>query len=325
MGETHHRSQIARISRVSRALVRFFARTQQWRRCYILAIVGFLLTVVFRPAYNPELSISSNILENQLRGMKAPWNLIVVAPTFYKDSSEIRYQLGLEACRQAAKHHFRLILVDASPHDEIRTGLEKAGKPVVKVEKQQSVGKGAALREAIQIAHDEASKSKTPTVIGFMELEKVDLFRHWHYIVYQMFTQNSDVAVPWRSDSSFHDTYPIEQYHAETFANLYLNSLGKEIGLTPIDWTIGPVAFKSSFSIHWLEYGGDSYDVQLVPLINAYSAGAQVSSVEVDYRHAVEMKEMESGSPTWSEKRLMQLNFLKDLVGTKLKETGAKK
>ena len=263
--------------------------------------------------------------------------MIVVAPTYYTNLDETRYLLGLEACQEAAKHHIRLILVDASPLDEIRAGLEAAGRDeteipsrgYVTVVRQTAKGrKGAALREAIQLAYQEATSmeqaphNNTTVVIGFQELEKVDMFRHWIALVQHLISKSADVVVPRRADPSFRSHYPIEQYHCESFANLFLNSLGQGLGLTPIDWTMGPLAFRHTYAHHWTDFDGELWDAQLVPLVNAHLAGAKVSSMAVDYIHAKSMKEQEEGVAQWNEKRLMQLNFLKDTVGKLMIEKG---
>lgn len=255
---------------------------------------------------------------------KAP--LIVVAPTFYTSVEDTRYQLGVQACQNAAKYHIRLILVDASPIEEIRRGLEVAGhdtqdssKSYVKIFRQTAPGrKGAALREGIQLAYDDTLKladNGGTVVIAFQELEKVDMFRHWMPLVQHMMRTSADVTAAGRADASFRATYPIEQYHCETFANMYLNSLGAGIGLGSIDWTSGPLAFRHSLTSFWTKSEGELWDAQLVPLVQAHLAGAKVTSFVTDYQHPSSMKHQEEGVAAWNEKRLMQLNFLRDTVG----------
>ena len=262
-------------------------------------------------------------------------NFICCAPTFYPNTDDLRYKLGEEACREVAKHRIRLILIDASPNEEVVQGLENAGNGYVRVVKQTSIGKkGVALREAIQTSYEELLSSATggrgrdskckDSIIAFMELEKVDLVQYWNPLIQHMIDESSDICVPKRSDQSFKKYYPIEQYHSENFVNMYLDCLAKNtIGLnTSIDWTCGPVAFRSHLVNHWLNYDGDLWDVQLVPLINAFVAmnGAKVTSFEVDYQHPSTMKEQEEFSPIWCEKRLFQINTLKDTVGARMKE-----
>jgi len=267
--------------------------------------------------------------------MTAP--LIVVAPTFYAGLDETRYLLGVRACQNAAEHRIHLILVDASPMEEIRNGLEEAGRDTtnaetyVKVVRQTVKGlKGAALREGIQLAYQEATEIAAESadkhvVIAFQELEKVDMFRHWMPLVRHMIETSADVTSVKRSDASFRATYPIEQYHCETFANMYLDSLGSGIGLASIDWTSGPVAFRHSWARHWINFDGELWDAQLVPLVQAHLAGAKVTAFEMDYQHPRAMKEQEEGVAAWNEKRLIQLNFLRDTVGKLMVETAKKK
>lgn len=260
--------------------------------------------------------------------------LIVVAPTFYRSPNDTRYRLGVEACRNAAEHEIQLLLVDASPSEFIRDELRRAGSGFVTVIEQTSRGKkGAALREGIQKAlfkleEENDSKEKgtidDKAVIAFQELEKVDMFRHWKKIVSRIVSSSSiaDIVVPYRDDASFRETYPIEQYHCEKFANLYLDSLGSQIGMPSIDWTIGPVAFRSSLATWWLKYAeGEMWDAQLVPIVNCFVQDkAKIVSVDIPYRHPSSMKIEEEGNPAFNEKRLHQIKFLSDTVGRRIEE-----
>lgn len=270
------------------------------------------------------------------------WKLIVVAPTFYGNINDTRYLLGLEACRKAAEHEISLLLVDASPLPDVAQGLRQAGQTTdgrhfVQVIPQTWKGKkGVALKEGIQWAVDDLLKkhqtgdgnsNKDPptetvvvSVIAFQELEKVDMFRHYPNLLQHMQTSGSHIVVPRRSDGVFKDTYPIEQYHSEQFANKLLDSLGRDIGMPSIDWTIGPVMFRSEQAHHWLDYDGKMWDAQLVPMVEAHLHGAKVSSMECDYRHPVEMKDQEQGQVEWNEKRLYQINVLLDTVGKRMKD-----
>ena len=257
---------------------------------------------------------------------------IVVAPTFYTDRSDDRFTIALDLCRQAAKLQIRLILVDDSPdHDQVRTDLERAGrdateKAFVQVQKQRQTGKkGVALREGIAAALDELSSAgnvERQGVICFQEPEKIDMLRHWESIISHMHSTNSDICVPRRSHASFQSSYPIEQYHSESFANLHLDSLARQVGFPSIDWTAGPIALSTTKAPHWLEYNGEIWDAQIVPMVVAQRwHGCSVSSLEVDFILPAAMKQQEEGSPKWGEKRLLQLNLLFEIVGKALKET----
>jgi hypothetical protein len=250
-----------------------------------------------------------------------PACLIVVAPTFYTCLEDVRYRLALEACQNAAYHKITVILVDASPTSAIREGLVKAGDGYVEAVPQTAKGrKGAALREAIGLAFRQQQKQQqhenSNHYIAFQELEKVDMFRHWLPILQHMIDTAAQVTVPRRADACFRSTYPMEQYHAESFANAFLSTLGQDIGLVALDWTMGPVALRSDQVHHWINYvEGELWDVQLIPLIQAHLAGAKVTSLDIDYLHPESMKDEEQGDSKWNQKRLMQLNFLNDTVG----------
>lgn len=186
------------------------------------------------------------------------------------------------------------------------------------------------MREGIeeclrQLRGEQGAESAFTTIIGFQELEKVDMFRHWTSIIRHMVESGADVTAVRREDDAFKSSYPIEQYHCESFANMFLDSLGTGIGLPSIDWTSGPIAFRTSQAHHWMNYDGETWDAQLVPLVNAHMDGAKVTSYEVDYYHPVSMKQQEQGVVAWNEKRLYQLNVLSQKVGQRMKQGSAQK
>lgn len=244
--------------------------------------------------------------------------LFVTAPTFYIDKKDIRYTLALETCREAARCGVYFIMVDASPDESVRTEMiqqgTKDGIEYVRVCRQTYEGrKGAALREGINLALEAGAD-----IIGFQEPEKVGMVEQWPKLV----QVDADVCVPRRSDDAFKSSYPIEQYHSENFANLHLDSLGRKVGFPSIDWTMGPFATKSRFAKVWLEYNGELWDAQLVPIVLAQRwYGAKVASHEFEFLLPEGMKLEEEGDPQWTEKRLVQLNNLFEHVGEVLKST----
>lgn len=254
--------------------------------------------------------------------------IIVVIPTFYANKDDIRYHLALDCCRAVAQcgSLVKAIVVDASPSEDVRQamrehGTDGEGNQRVRVVPQTVEGKkGAALREGIALAATEL-ESVEDGIIGFQEPEKVDMIQHWKTVA-ELLLKGADICAPRRSDASFKETYPIEQYHSENFANFYLDALANDVGFPSIDWTIGPMAFKASLAKHWAKYQGDLWDMQLVPMVRAQRwHNAKVVTYEFDYCHPASMKEEELGVPKWSEKRLFQLNFLFEHVGNALKET----
>lgn len=197
-------------------------------------------------------------------------------------------------------------------------------------------GKGGAFRQAIEEAQEwiedcacndnndrEAyRKQLQEAVICFTEPEKVDLMNHIHDIARPLLNDNADVVIPTRNDELFRQTYPMEQYHSESFGNMHFNLLAKQFegfqneGATKLDWLFGPFAFKANLAGNWLGYGGNSWDAQMIPYVRGVRYNDwRIMSVTVNFRHPKEMKEQEEGDPIWTKKRLMQLNLLFDLLG----------
>jgi hypothetical protein len=263
--------------------------------------------------------------------------VVLVTVTYYPNISDIRFQLALELCQLAASKEIQTVIVDDSPdHPAVRDALEKGGKGYVKVYQQDKAiyqGKGGALRQAIYNAREmlvEANENKSSdnncenTAICFAEPEKVDIVNHIHHIVRSILDGSTDIVVPKRNDKLFRETYPIEQFHSENFANLHFNSLAKRFegfqteNATQIDWLFGPFAFRSSLADNWLNYEGKSWDAQMIPYVRAVrNENRRISSVTIDFRHPKEMKQQEEGDPKWTNKRLQQLNILFDLLGVK--------
>uniref|UniRef100_A0A7S4EHD7 Glycosyltransferase 2-like domain-containing protein n=1 Tax=Pseudo-nitzschia australis TaxID=44445 RepID=A0A7S4EHD7_9STRA len=313
------------------------------RLMFVILTFAFTLSVIILSAFLPSGSQYWANNDSDLLRMRAPRDmgtastkdnvdqprLIVVAPTFYSDTSETRYLLGLEACQKAAEYGVEFILVDASPSQNIRNGLEHAGRSgdgrsFVRVVRQSYKGKkGAALREAIAYAVDELREenNKKTTMIGFQELEKVDVIKYWNSIAKHAMESKAGIVVPRREDLHFRASYPIEQYHSEQFGNMYLDSLGKKIGLPSIDWLNGPVAFDVSLANAWLEFDGELWDAQIVPMVDCFlKRNTKITSFDIPYIHRRTMKEQEEGNLAFIEKRLYQLNFLSDTVGKQIRE-----
>ena len=261
-------------------------------------------------------------------------SVVLVTVTYYPNISDVRFPLALELCQLAATKEIQTVIVDDSPdHPAVRDALEKGGKGYIKVYQQDKAiyhGKGGALRQAIYTAREllaDANKNYDKcekTAICFAEPEKVDIANHIHLIVKTILDGSTDIVVPKRSEELFRQTYPIEQFHSENFANLHFNSLAKHFkgfqaeNATQIDWLFGPFAFRTSLADTWLNYNGTSWDAQMIPYVRAVrNENRRISSVTIDFRHPKEMKEQEEGDPKWTNKRLQQLNVLFDLLGGK--------
>lgn len=271
----------------------------------------------------------------------------VVTVTFYPDTTDIRYNLALQLCRLAHKTQTHLVIVDGSPSPSVRVEFTNAGNGYVHVFAQDAsryLGKGGAMRQAIQHAtitlmnlnqdyEDDDSRGENQKLIlnqcaiCFTEPEKVDLLNHISKICQPILDKQTEVVVPFRETTLFRQTYPIEQYHSESFASLHFNSLAKKyagfrnnIGCGgEIDWHFGPFAFRGDLAYKWLEYEGNSWDAQFNPFVKGVkNDGWRILSVEVEFKLSREMKEQEEGRKEWTGKRLYQLNVLFDLLGKEL-------
>ena len=200
--------------------------------------------------------------------------IVVVTTTYYPDAEDVRFALALELCRLARRRRVRLVLVDGSPrHDAVREALERAGTAVyahvVRQDADDFPGKGGALRQAIRHATAllRAGDAADDAVICFAEPEKVNLMNHVAAVAKPIFDGSADVVVPRRSEELFRQTYPIEQYHSESFGNRHFDLLARQHAKQPaggaLDWLFGPVAFKAGLAEGWLGYGGTSWDAQV--------------------------------------------------------------
>jgi hypothetical protein len=239
---------------------------------------------------------------------------VVFTCTFYKSVDDKRCQCCLDFLRSAAVSGVWVNVVDSSPDTSgVREAMQQAGGPTVVVSKQIAQGKkGAALRESAEVAAGLPGVTEE-TYLCWQEPEKIDMIHHWKSI----FTQSrGDVIVPYRDTALFLDTYPIEQYHSESYANLWLDCCAKTLGpkegsiALPLDWHFGPFCLRRKHLHFWLSYKGEIWDAQVVPIVHAVRRGLSVCSVKVPFRAPAIMKEEEESNLEFVEKRIMQINFL---------------
>ena len=191
--------------------------------------------------------------------------------------------------------------------------------PAAEVVKQTAQGrKGAALREALGLAAARAAGDAA--WLCWQEPEKDAMVPLWAACLGAASGRALDVVVPRRRADLFRDTYPVEQYHSESFANAYLNAAAKAAGFaTALDWHFGPFCLRKAHAQLWLDGDGELWDAQLLPLVAAIGTGLKVGAVEVDFEAPWVMKAAEEGDLGFCEKRLMQINYLDPKVLEALK------
>jgi hypothetical protein len=252
----------------------------------------------------------------------AQQNLVVFTCTFYATTNDVRFKCCVEFLQRAKASGARVVVVDASPSDNIREWLRSAGAH--RVVKQTASGKkGAALREAlghaVDVARDDACW------LCWQEAEKFDMARLWKDVAAA--SNGLDVVVPAREPKLFAATYPEEQVHSESFANAYVSLAAKAAGFSDasskLDWHFGPFALRAKHAPLWLSHRGELWDAQVVPIVSAMRAGLAVGGVEVPFVAPLSMKAEEEDNLVFVQKRLDQINFLDPKVISALKGEGA--
>ena len=279
-----------------------------------------------------------DVTSNKIQKLVESKNMVIFTCTFYKNLSDLRLQQCLKTIEHPAHGATALpiVIVDGSP-DEIHEYIKSRVGSIAIVRKEEGSfgkGKGGALREAAYVASNLPGVTDS-TWLCWQEAEKSDMMRCWHTEIYpclqlknqasspnnpsnSMIVKNDDVVIcPTREDNSFQKTYPIEQYHSETFGNYYLNCVMKEAYkkeeyqsvYNDIDWHFGPFAFRRKVLHLWMKYKGNSYDAQMVPIVIAIRKGYHIrSDIEVSFCLDENMKQQEEENLNFIEKRLYQLN-----------------
>jgi hypothetical protein len=256
--------------------------------------------------------------------------VVLFTCTFYKTVDDTRCACCLDFFRTAKASGVFVVVVDASPDDSgVREAMAKAGEGMILVAKQQAQGKkGAALREAASIAAKLQGVDPESTWLCWQEPEKSDMARHWVGALSQA-AATDDIVVPYRDRGLFESTYPCEQFHSESYGNMWLDCAAKELsseitptyrGLftssssstmdLPLDWHFGPFALRAKHVAIWTAYTGELWDAQTVPIVYAARQGLTVRSITVEFEAPAVMKEEEEGNLAFVEKRIMQLNYM---------------
>lgn len=250
------------------------------------------MTTILRQIFRVS-TVNTTIMEEKRR-------IVVFTCTYYASADDVRLECCLSMLRLAASLDVRVVVVDDSS-TEIRETMQKCGERHV-IRKQESKGKkGVAMREAIRIA------LQFGDFLCWQEAEKVDMIRHWSSIP----LAEVDVLVPARREDLFRSTYPLEQYHSESFANMLVGLAVKRLGYSHfVDWHFGPFGFRKELADLWLDHDGELWDAQILPVIQAIKNNRVVRSVTVPFSAPVQMKNQEEGNLAFAQKRLMQINFL---------------
>lgn len=261
--------------------------------------------------------------ESSIEALVKKYNAIVFTCTYYSDPNDVRLHQCLKTLQDPkfGASVIPIVVVDGSPPDVHEMIKSSSNAIVYKESKMYGKGKGGALREALQMASLLPGANES-TWLCWQEPEKSDMLRCW---VNEVFSGSGvgvssmdDVICPMRKKDCFQASYPIEQYHSETYGNYYLNGIMKEqldkmeYKCDDIDWHFGPFALRKKTLYLWMEYKGTSYDAQVIPVVAAIRKQIYRinCSIQVSFKLDANMKQQEEGSLDFIEKRLHQLNDL---------------
>lgn len=176
----------------------------------------------------------------KIRDVITKCGYVVFTCTYYTTTNDIRFQQCLQTLRhqQSAatdnnKAHAApgaiVVVVDGSPCEAVQAALQATGA-IVHRQLSSHVGKGGALRQAAAIASQLPGVDHSSTLLCWQEPEKTNMMAWWPTIVkhhrHPLFpntANDDDVVIPYRDPTTFMHTYPMEQYHSESYGNLYLD------------------------------------------------------------------------------------------------------
>ncbi|KAJ1625506.1 hypothetical protein T492DRAFT_1039114 [Pavlovales sp. CCMP2436] len=283
-----------------------------------LACTAVALFLVSGPIVRASLGRSSVDEVERPLGPGGVISLTLVVPTFFASTEEPRFELTVKSLVQAALANIPIVVIDASD-ESVRERLRATGAHVLR---QSRPGKkGVALREGIEEAL--RLRSTPGHVIGTFEPEKLGMVFWMRKAADHLRRERLGIVVPGRERAQFETSYPKEQYHQESFANLLIDSVAMPRGFPPgIDWTFGPVLFDARLAHLWTRYTGTLWDAQVVPYVRAVLwHGASIGGFSVPYSHPAIMRAEEEGKARWAKKRYEQLRLWAEVLPAELNAT----
>lgn len=237
--------------------------------------------------------------------------IVLVTVSFFTDADSRRLELALALVREAVAAGLPTVVADDSPGTAVAEKFRDAGAVVVdEGGTAHGGGKGGAIRAALSCAVETFG---TEGAVLYTEPEKVGLVRFATQICAPLLDKRAAVVVPRRTRDAFQRTYPIEQYHSESFGSLSLNIAAREAGLElpkRLDWFFGPFACQRVHASQWMAFSATDWTAQIVPFVQLAAKGETLAIVEVAYEHPAEQKADEEGQGSWAKKRLVQLNAI---------------
>ena len=224
--------------------------------------------------------------------------IVIATTTLYRSSLEndlVRAEIAKETITNAKELGYKIIVVDGGSSAELLRDFERLGAEVCQ---QELSGMGNCRRQAFKLAYDSGKE-----IIVWTEPEKAPFIHQIDKAVKPIIDGSADLVIPKRKSL---ESYPVVQQYAELLCNTFLRELtGRDL-----DYCFGPRIWKREFSSYFTEYKGeygDKWEVTLIPIIDAISAGERVASVEIDYVHPRQQTESEEKDLGMFRKRIEQI------------------
>jgi hypothetical protein len=216
---------------------------------------------------------------------------------FYKDTSEVRFQIACQTAAAYQESGIPLIVVSGCHQDPgVKSGLEAHGAIVIAEEPPG--GLAGAYMQALRYAVDNGAEH----VISH-ELEKVGIGRQANEI-FHILKCGWKLVVIGRTKEAL-ETLPYTQRFTETFAG---EALRRELYFPEDGFSGGRAGTRSAVEKYLLHYdlaSGNDWRFLFHPFLDAMKDGVPVGGILLDLMHPPEMVAEEENA-TFDEKRYRQ-------------------
>lgn len=213
-------------------------------------------------------------------------------------NDQLRGELAVTSIRTAVDSGYEMVVVDEGSPDELLKRMETAGAKLFVSEK---AGFGPSIRQAIR----EAMKINRE-IIAHTQPEKNEYVLEIAKTALPIIEGRAEMVIPKRRSMA---SYPSFQQQAESLGNLFW----KELTGVELDMWFGGRTWQKSISEYFLGYDGrygDKWDSIYIPVMDAIFDGKRVIGRKVDFTYPARQKETEDNNPSFSRKRIEQLENL---------------
>lgn len=216
----------------------------------------------------------------------------------YSENNRLRGELVVMSIRTAIDSGYEIVIVDEGSPDELLKKMETAGAKLFMSEK---AGFGPSIRQAIREA-----MNFDRDIIAHTQPEKNEYIPEIAKTALPILEGHAEMVIPKRRSMT---SYPFFQQQAESLGNHFW----KELTGTDLDMWFGCRIWKRDMSQYFLNYDGkygDRWESIYIPIMDVIFDGKRVIGQEVDFTYPPNQKETEDKNPSFSRKRIEQLENL---------------